>query len=145
MIGLPMSPDSAQARVLLIDDDGGIRRLIGTLLQRGGFLCDEAENGQLGIEKLRNGSFDAVLLDLMLPVVNGFEVIDFIKAEKTALLHQVIVVTAVSNSMLDTLPDQHLLFKVVRKPFDVNELMATLDACANQGNGRGPIAASGEH
>jgi DNA-binding response OmpR family regulator len=145
MISLPMPPDSAHARVLLIDDDGGIRRLIGTLLQRGGFSYDEAENGQLAIEKLRNGSWDAVLLDLMLPIVNGFEVIDFIKAEQMGMLHQVIVVTAVSNSTLETLPDQHLLFKVVRKPFDVNELMATLDACAKQGNGRGEVVASGEH
>jgi len=130
-----MASATDSARVLLIDDDAGIRRLIGTLLERGGFWCDEAENGQLAIEKLRTESWDAVLLDLMLPVVNGFEVIDYIKAERMDLLHQVIVITAVSSSTLEMLPDQHLLYKVVRKPFDVNELMAAVGACASQVNG----------
>jgi DNA-binding response OmpR family regulator len=142
MLGLPMSPAPIPARVLLVDDDPGIRRLIGTLLQRGGFWCDEAENGQQAIEKLRSDSWDAVLLDLMLPVVNGFEVLDFLKAEQTDMLHQVIVVTAVSNSTLETLHDQDLLFKVVRKPFDMYELMDTLGACANQHGGARRMAVS---
>ena len=110
---------------------------MGLLLARGGFRCDVAENGEEAIRKLRTETWDAVLLDLMLPVKNGFEVIDFLKAERADMLNQVIVITAVSNSMLETLADQHLLYKVVRKPFDVNELMTTLGDCASRnGNGR---------
>jgi two-component system response regulator ResD len=136
-----MVPATPDARVLLVDDDAGIRRLIGTLLGRGGFRCDMAENGEEAIEKLRAESWDAVLLDLMLPIVNGFEVIAFLKAEQEATLQKVIVLTAVSNSTLETLTDQHRLYKVVRKPFDVNELLDTLGACASQVTGAGGSSA----
>jgi DNA-binding response OmpR family regulator len=134
-----MSDGAKDARVLLVDDDAGIRRLIGTLLARDGFRCEVAENGEEAIAKLRAESWDAVLLDLMLPVVNGFEVLDFLKAEQRKTLNQVIVLTAVSNSMLEGLADQDLLYKVVRKPFDVYELLATLGACARQSRNGMPV------
>jgi DNA-binding response OmpR family regulator len=134
----PMPAATAPARILVVDDDPGIRRLLGTILTRSGFRFDEAENGEQAIEKLCSESWDAVLLDLMLPVVNGFEVLAFLKAAQIDMLPRVIVITAVSNSTLETLPDQHLLGRIVRKPFDLKELLAAVDACAKP-----PIGPSG--
>ncbi|MCK5679650.1 response regulator transcription factor [bacterium] len=62
-------------KILLIDDDEKLCRLIQTYLEPMGFAVAVAHTGQIGLELALQGSFDAVLLDVMLPEIDGFEVL----------------------------------------------------------------------
>jgi DNA-binding response OmpR family regulator len=116
--------------ILIIDDDPGIRGLLSVVLRRKGFDCDVAVDGAEAEKKLRTRDYDAILLDLMLPRLNGFEIIRFLKAERRALLERVIVVTAVAEITLRDFDDQKLVWALLRKPFDLHHLIETVTDCA---------------
>ena len=116
--------------ILIIDDDPGIRGLLTVVLNRKGFDCAVAIDGAEAQKLLRVHDYDAILLDLMLPRLNGFEVLRFLKAERRAMLERVIVVTAVAEVTLRDFDDQKLVWALLRKPFDLNRLIETVTACA---------------
>ena len=89
-----MTDPLEQCRALIVEDDPGIRRLVEKILQRNGIEIDTAHDGQLALDKIRNGRYSVIVLDLMLPGANGYEIIDFIKRSGT--LTPVAVVSAVS-------------------------------------------------
>ena len=105
-------------RALVVEDDPAIRRLVEKLLQRRGIVIDSAHDGKQAIEKIDTGEFSVVILDLMLPKVNGYEVIAYIKSRGLRL--PVVVVSAVSQQALSRL-DHDIVKLVISKPFDVNE------------------------
>jgi CheY-like chemotaxis protein len=105
--------------VLLIDDDPGIRSLLAAVLARDGVVHESAGDGAEAIERLRRRDFDAVILDLLLPERNGFEVLRFLKAERPHLLPRVVVITAASESTLRHFEDGERVAAVLRKPFDI--------------------------
>jgi CheY-like chemotaxis protein len=115
-------------RVLIVDDDPGVRTLLVALLAHRGYAHELAEDGDEAIARLRRSAPDAVLLDLMLPKMNGFEVLRFLRAERPQTLPRVIVLTAASNATLRDF-DTHGIRALVRKPFDINELLEEIDVC----------------
>lgn len=79
------------------------------------------------MEKLREGNFTVILLDLMIPEASGYEVIEFIK--KNGITTPVVVVSAVSQQSLTKL-DRDIVKLVISKPFDVEEFTkAIVDLC----------------
>jgi len=120
--------------VLLVEDDGGIRDLISTVLTRVGIQHDTAVDGRSAIQRLRTKSYSALLLDLMLPDWNGFEVMRELRAISPAMLRRTIVITAASESTLRDF-DPKQVFAVLRKPFDLDELLRTLEQCASTSPG----------
>ena len=66
-------------KVLLADDDPAIRPLIAAICKRLGFVCDTAEDGEVALEKIRSEEYDLVVVDLMMPKVNGFQVIEVLR------------------------------------------------------------------
>ena len=66
-------------RVLVVEDMALNQLLMKTLLDDFEFKCDIAENGQIAIEKLRNSEYDIILMDLQMPVMNGFEATEYIR------------------------------------------------------------------
>jgi DNA-binding response OmpR family regulator len=109
---------NAPPRALVVEDDPAIRRLVEKLLARRGIEIVLARDGREAIEHLRTGDFSVVVLDLMVPEVNGFELIDFIKRENKRV--PVAVVSAVSQQALTEL-DLDVVKLVIAKPFDVDE------------------------
>ena len=71
--------------ILIVDDDPDIRMLLRSVLESYGYHCDEAQNGLEAIEQVEGHSFDLVLVDYSMPLMNGFEVIESI-AQQTNLL-----------------------------------------------------------
>ena len=115
-------------RALIVEDDPAIRRLLEKLLTRRHVETDMAHDGRSAVEKLRQGNYSVLILDLMVPEVNGFEVIEFIKREKLKI--PVAVVSAVSQQALTKL-DLDIVKLVISKPFDVDEFTkAILALCA---------------
>jgi CheY-like chemotaxis protein len=117
--------------ILVVDDDRAIRSLLEALLLRSGATVDSASDGREAIERLRTGAYAAIILDLMMPVVDGFEVLEHVRSNAPELLSRIIVLTAVSQKRLDALAQYSGdIWAVIRKPFDLNELMASVTACA---------------
>lgn len=116
-------------RVLVIEDDPGIRRLLELTIARRGWICESAADGSDGMKRLGAGPCDAILLDLMLPRVSGFDIVRHIKEQHPELLSRVIVMTAASNAVLSKFEDRSLVRKLIRKPFDLLELMTEVEAC----------------
>lgn len=66
---------SDETKILLIDDDPKLSRLVKEYLEPFGYSVATAETGRIGLEKVQNEKFDVVILDVMLPEMNGFEVL----------------------------------------------------------------------
>lgn len=126
-----MSAEEAPARryrALVVEDDPAIRRLVEKLLRRRQIEIETAGDGRTAIDKLRTDSFDVLILDLMVPELNGFDVIEYLKKEGNPV--PVAVVSAVSQQALTKL-DLDVVKVVISKPFDVDEFTkAILTLCA---------------
>jgi two-component system, OmpR family, response regulator ResD len=71
-----------QSRVLVVDDEERIRRLIRMYLEREEFEVEEAENGQEGLQLALENDYDVILLDIMMPEMDGIEVCEHLRKEK---------------------------------------------------------------
>jgi two-component system, chemotaxis family, chemotaxis protein CheY len=115
-------------RVLVVDDDRLIRDLLVKIVERAGFACDTAADGAEAIaliERADSGPYGIILLDLMMPNVNGFEVIEHLKTSSPDLLRSVVVVTA-SPRVRDERIRREAIGGVIEKPFEVLELIRFL-------------------
>ena len=122
-------------RVLVVeDDDVGRELLVSTLRHR--FLdVDEAADGQQALELLRQNHYGVILVDLLLPKVDGFGVIEAIDPADYPPI--VIVVTGADRHLLDRI-DPRKIHGVVKKPFDPQDVADVVAACAEI-RGRGSL------
>jgi len=112
-------------RILVIDDDQGLRELLAEYLGGRGLSVDTAPDGIEGIAQLRSGAFDLVVLDVMMPGIDGFETTRRIRAFSTT---PIIMLTARGDEMdrivgLELGADDYL-----GKPFNPRELLARIQA-----------------
>jgi len=122
------------ARVLVTDDDVALRNLIVRLLEtRDHFEIDSARDGVEAIEKLDHDHFDAIVLDLMMPRIDGFGVLKYLREHRPNLLKRVIVMTATSEEEIHKL-DFAAICGVVRKPFDINYFVDYVQHCVETPN-----------
>lgn len=82
---------SDRKRILVVDDEDRIRRLIRMYLEREDFIVEEAENGKDALDLALNNDYDCILLDIMMPEMDGIEVCEKLRAEK---MTPVIMLTA---------------------------------------------------
>jgi CheY-like chemotaxis protein len=115
-----------EKRILAVDDDDAIRMLVLTILRRRGFTVDTAKNGAEALERLERCTYVVMLLDLMMPVVSGWEVLDYLSRMDAAKRPLTIVLTA-GGEPRDFNPD--LVMGSIHKPFDVDLLVDTVTAC----------------
>ena len=80
--------------ILIVDVNAVHQKLLAFLLARANYTYEISENGQIEMEKLRKGAFRLVLLDMMMPVMNGFETVKAIRAETQFATLPVIAITA---------------------------------------------------
>jgi DNA-binding response OmpR family regulator len=127
----PRAPITASAkRILIVDDDTGIRGLIRVVLSRDGYEVDEAGDGAEGLLAMEKVRYDAVILDLMMPGVNGFQVVAELE-ERRAYQHCVIIMSAAAESTIQELRSP-VIYSKMRKPFDISALLAALRACTGR-------------
>ncbi len=86
------------ARLLVVDDNKVNRLLLARSLETQGHRVELAENGRVALEMLRAGSFDLMLLDIEMPEMDGFEVLEVLKADSALSDVGVIVTSAVEHS-----------------------------------------------
>lgn len=69
-------------RILLIEDETDLRELYQSLLEEEGYEVEAVADGRLGLESIKKGGYDLVLLDIMLPFLDGLEILENVSAEK---------------------------------------------------------------
>ncbi len=127
-----MPLDQLNVTALVVDDDDAIRRLISRILIREGVKVEPARDGVEAIEKIAERRFDIILLDLMMPRMNGFEVLGHLKKHHPELLRTVVVLTAVADNVLSALDAD--VFQTIRKPFDIQLLIGAVERCVRSPN-----------
>ena len=120
--------------ILVIEDEKPLLKLIATALQREGLTVATAHDGAEGIECLSHGKYGVVLLDLMMPRVNGWEVIDWLKKHPDHRPHSLIVVTAADRNVFAEL-DPEIVNAIIVKPFDTWELAGYVKRCCDRAGG----------
>lgn len=104
-------------RVLICEDDCAIRLLLDKLLSRHGLAADCVGTGAEAVMRLRREAYDLIVLDLLTPVLSGYQVLDLLQHERPDLLDCVVIVTASQHAFSEVLP----VAAVIRKPFDVDD------------------------
>ncbi|HEX7151684.1 MAG TPA: response regulator [Thermoanaerobaculia bacterium] len=123
---------TSMPRVLVAEDDPAIRRLLAATLRRRRLDVQLTEDGQQALEALQRERWDVIVMDLMMPVVNGWEVVRWLSAHPEQRPASVIVVSAADREALREL-DPTVVNAIVFKPFDVMQLGAYVKSAAQQG------------
>ena len=113
------------ARILLVEDDPSIREVTAIGLGSAGFAVTTAVDGVEGLERFRADPFDLILLDIMLPRLDGYEVTRQIRRTSTV---PVVMLTARGDTMDVVVGLEAGADDYVRKPFDLPELIARIRA-----------------
>jgi DNA-binding response OmpR family regulator len=113
-----------KGRLLVVDDDRAIRKLLERIARRAGFDAEGAKDGAEALEMLDRADYDVALIDLMMPRVSGYELVQRISARPKRPI--IIVATALTNSDIASVDDT-LVRRVIRKPFDVHAVVAALN------------------
>lgn len=85
------------ARLLVVDDNDMNREMLSRRLQKLGYEVTEVGDGRIALDKLRDGNFDLVLLDILMPVLDGFQTLEFMKADQRLRHLPVIMLTALDD------------------------------------------------
>ena len=93
----PDTPPTPPAQVLVVDDTPDNRELLSRRITKEGHAVTLAENGREAMEKLRAGHYDLVMLDIMMPEMSGFEVLERVKADESLRHIPVVVISALSD------------------------------------------------
>src|SRR5687767_5137100 len=115
--------------LLIVDDDAAIRKLLARIAQRQGFEVDTARDGVDALEKMAERTYQIAIVDLMMPRLSGYELVQKINAIVPRPI--IIVATALTNGDVATLDDS-LVRRVIRKPFDITAVAQALVDTARQ-------------
>jgi two-component system alkaline phosphatase synthesis response regulator PhoP len=118
---------SVRKKILIVDDDVDILNLLSFNLKKAGFAVGTASDGIEAIKKVRSLEPDLVLLDLLLPELDGFAVCEILRRDKTTATIPIIIVTALSSELsrlagMDCGADAY-----VTKPFSPRQLVSKVD------------------
>lgn len=114
-------------RLLIIDDEKDYVDVLRDRLEFEGFEVVDVQDGESGLQKLREEAFDIVLLDIMMPGLDGFGVYREVQEKDGVLSHApIIFVTAYGRTLSKKEKELIAGAPFVRKPFDVDELIALI-------------------
>ena len=116
--------------ILIIEDEEAIANLLKISLTQAGYYCNIASDGEIGLKYIDQNHYDLILLDVMLPKIDGFELMNYIQTLKIP----VIFVTAMGN-----VDDKVKGFKLgaddyLTKPFAIAELLARVEVVLRRNN-----------
>ncbi len=111
-------------RILIVEDDNASHRFLEIVLEAEGCFFEVAVNGQEAVDKVKNGTFDVVLMDIRMPVMNGFDATKEIRRA-----HQALPIIAVTAHAMPGMEEKCLscgMNDYVTKPFEKEHLIKLL-------------------
>ncbi|HEX8408703.1 MAG TPA: response regulator [Thermoanaerobaculia bacterium] len=120
-----------QGEVLIADGDAAIRYLLTSIVRRLPRQAVAADDGPSALALLRSHTFDAVILDLILPELDGTDVLAFLERERPDMLPHVIVITTMPEKRWAGHAAMGAVGAVLSKPFALDELQNALRRCCN--------------
>lgn len=112
------------ARLLVVDDDPPTRRMLGRLLEMNGWRVTLAADGKEALSTLAQATFDAVLSDVQMPRMDGFELLEQLQLRHPEL--PVVLMTALLDPHKQARAQQSAALALLEKPFAVEQLRAVL-------------------
>jgi DNA-binding response OmpR family regulator len=125
-----MNTTNTPTRLLVIDDEKGLRDMMTYTFRRLNFEVTAAENGEVGVSAALAGDFDVVLCDIMMPGMNGIAVLEILKRERPAL--EIIVVTGFPSDETYARARELGAYEYVAKPYDLLALRTLLESAASR-------------
>jgi DNA-binding response OmpR family regulator len=123
--------DAPSWKLLFADDEKQLHELIRRLFEPRGFQVDCVSDGKEALRAFRENHYDVLLIDLMMPGLNGFELLREIRAIDAEVLDRTIVVTAASRETWEWF-DWSSVGAFMRKPIDVSRLVETVERFADR-------------
>jgi CheY-like chemotaxis protein len=116
---------SRMARILIVDDDAGIRRALGRIFERNGYSTAEAESGERALAMIGESAPDAIVCDVMMPAMSGLEFYDRLGPDHAPLRQRLVFLTGSSY-----LPAIHNTIERLGVPLlaKLNDLQLVVDA-----------------
>ncbi|MED4475226.1 response regulator [Oceanobacillus caeni] len=122
----------SQSKILIVDDQMGIRLLLKEILKNEGYEIEKATTGKEAIDQISVNSFDLMILDYKLPIMDGTEVLE--KLEKDNVEIPAIVMSGLVENIASEAMKSKLVKSVIAKPFNINEFVEKVhDIVRNQG------------
>ena len=122
------------SKILIVDDEAPIRALMRATLSMAGHQVVEAAGGEEAIEKIKKQNFDLMVLDIMMPVTDGYEVLERVKAIPSRAHIPVVVVTAKSYESEGIMREMTAgAIDHITKPFDPEDLEIAVTRALNAG------------
>jgi CheY-like chemotaxis protein len=115
---------------LVVENDAGTRRLLDVLLSRAGMEVDLAPTGTDALIALQHVQYDFVVLELLLPGRAGMELLTWLEEERPHMLARALVVSSASPAQLALVTERWPAARVIRKPFELGEILETAAALA---------------
>ncbi len=119
------------AKILIIDDERSIRNTLRDILEYEKFKIEEAENGLVGVDLIRNNKYDVILCDIKMPEMDGMEVL-----EKALILTETPVIMISGHGNIETAVEaiKKGAFDYIEKPLDLNRLLITIRNALDKSN-----------
>lgn len=126
------SPANKKPKILIVEDEESIREGLTDVLIYHQYEVDSAEEGKSGLSKAISGIYDLILLDVMLPNINGFEICSQVREKDR---HQPIIMLTAKSENTDIVSGLHLgADDYITKPFSIEQLIARIEAVLRRSN-----------
>lgn len=126
-------------KVLIIDDEKDILELISIILSEEGIEVHKAEGGMVGLIMAREVKPDLILLDIMMPEIDGWEVLKMLKIDDDTKTIPVAMLTCKTETRDKVFGIQEGAVDYITKPFAPEDLLSRVDAILSQGNGEDKV------
>lgn len=125
-------------RVLVADDDAAMRRLFEMLARRERIECDTVANGSEAVAALKQREYALLFLDIMMPRVDGWGVLDYLRTHAQSRASSLFIITSVLDQAVSA-ADRELVRGILYKPVDAAEIAALMRQCMRGGRADGVL------
>lgn len=124
----PFEYSARMARILIAEDNHDIRRLLERIFERRGFEVESVSDGAQAIAKIDSNHYDAILLDYMMPIASGADVIEWIAEHRPEVGKSCVIVVTAAVRALEKV-DLSQVYGTLTKPFDLVEVRELVEKC----------------
>ena len=122
-------------KILVVDDDRAVQTMLVDLLEERGYEVDTARNGRQALERLREASFELLLLDVLIPHVNGFQLLEQVRGEDALKELPVIMMSGIyrARNHRSDMADRFGVFEYLDKPLQPTQLLDLVEQAIGPG------------